>query len=261
MENAFEAHRRKKPHCMGTLYWQLNDCWPVVSWSSIDSKYRRKASYYAARNAFQPVILSVAPENDDLVFFIVSDLQYEITGNITLRWEDFTGEVIDEKVFEAMVIPENSSQPFHRLPKTIFEDYSTTTMLTLHFDTLSVSHFDTLSVSHSDTLNISNDQQGAIARNIYYFVPPKSLELPDYQVDITVEEEHDHYAITISGNGTLVKDLYLYTEPDIEGVFSDNFFDLLPNENKKLTFKPENGVNSLEEFQKQLRTLSLKRVK
>ena len=261
MENAFEAHRRKKPHCMGTLYWQLNDCWPVVSWSSIDAKYRRKASYYAARNAFQPVILSVAPENDDLVFYIVSDLQHEITGNITLRWEDFTGEVIDEKVFETMVVPENSSQPFHRLPKTIFEDYFTTTMLTLHFDTLSVSHFDTLTVSHSDTLNLSDDQQGTIAKNIYYFVPPKLLELPDYQLNITVEEENDHYAITISGNGTLVKNLYLYTEPDIEGVFSDNFFDLLPNESRKLTFKPVNGVNSLEAFKGKLKTLTLKEAK
>jgi beta-mannosidase len=235
---------------MGTLYWQLNDCWPVVSWSSIDSKYRRKALYYAAQNAFRPVILSVAPEKDDLVFYIVSDLQHDISGNITLRWEDFTGQLIDEKVFKATVVPENTSQTFHRLPKTIFEDYLTTSMLTLYFDTLSVSLF--------DTLNISGDQQGAIARKIYYFVPPKLLELPDYQLDITVEEVNNHYEITIVGDGTLVKNLYLYTEPEIEGVFSDNFFDLLPNESKTLTFKP---INPVSEFQKQLKTLSLKEAK
>ena len=239
IENALETHRRKKPHCMGTLYWQLNDCWQVVSWSSIDYKERRKALYYATQKAFQPVILSVAQDDDDLVFYIISDLQHEITGTITLQWADFDGEMMDEKIFETVVLPENVSQAFHRLPKMIFEDYFTTSMLTLHFD----------------------DQQGNSARKIHYFVPPKSLKLPDNKLNITVEEENNSYEITITGNGTLVKNLYLYTNPDIEGVFSDNFFDMLPNESKKLRFTPSATTEiSSSKFRKQLKTLSLKEV-
>jgi len=214
--NALETHRRKKPHCMGTLYWQLNDCYPVVSWSSIDANRRRKALYYAARDAFQPVILSVAQEKEELVFYIISDLQYETVGTITLQWQDFTGEVMDEKIFEAIIVPENASQEFYRLPKMIFEDYFTTSMLTLHFD----------------------DQQGNSAQKIHYFVPPKLLELPDIQLNITIEEVASGYEITITGNESLVKNLYLYTDPDVAGVLSDNFFDILPNESKKVTFTP-----------------------
>jgi beta-mannosidase len=238
IESAFESHRRKKPHCMGTLYWQLNDCWPVVSWSSLDSKLRRKALYYAARNAFQPVILSVAQEEEELICYVVSDLQHEIAGTITLRWENFTGQVMDSLIFKAMAVPANASKQFYRIPRAFFEEYFTTSMLTLHFD----------------------DQQGNIARKIYYFVPPKFLQLPDYQLNITVERRSNDYEIIIVGNGTLVKNLYLYTDPEIEGVLSDNFFDLLPNESKKLTFKPANTVNSESGFRKSLKTLSLKGV-
>jgi len=237
--NALETHRRKKPHCMGTLYWQLNDCWPVVSWSSIDANGRRKALYYAARDAFQPVILSVAQENNDLVFYIISDLQHETTGTIKLQWQDFTGKVMDEKIFNAVVIPENTSQEFFRLPKMLFEKHLTTTMLTLHFD----------------------DQQGNSARKIHYFVPPKLLKLPDNQPHITIEAKAANYEITITGNGTLVKNLYLYTDPDIAGVFSDNFFDILPHESKKLTFTPATAeISAFEVKAVGLNTIPLKSV-
>jgi beta-mannosidase len=53
---AMEAHRRAMPYCMGSLYWQINDCWPVASWSSIDYFGRWKALHYTARRIFAPVI-------------------------------------------------------------------------------------------------------------------------------------------------------------------------------------------------------------
>jgi beta-mannosidase len=238
IESALEAHRRKKPHCMGTLYWQLNDCWPVVSWSSLDSKLRRKALYYAARNAFQPIILSVAQEDEELVCHIISDLQHETTGKVTLQWQSFTGQVVDSLILKTMVVPANASKQFYRLPRTFFEENFTTSMLALHFE----------------------DQQGNAARKIYYFVPPKLLKLPDYKLNIAVEKANNGYEITVAGNGTLVKNLYLYTNPEVEGVFSDNFFDLLPNETKKLTFKSANALNPLFEFKDNLKTLSLNNI-
>lgn len=49
VRQGLEAHRRNRPYCMGTLYWQLNDSWPVVSWSSIDYYGNWKALHYQAK--------------------------------------------------------------------------------------------------------------------------------------------------------------------------------------------------------------------
>ncbi|MFN3940327.1 MAG: glycoside hydrolase family 2 protein, partial [Chitinophagales bacterium] len=56
---AMEAHRRNRPYCMGSLYWQMNDCWPVTSWSAIDYYGNRKALYYASKKTFAPLALSI----------------------------------------------------------------------------------------------------------------------------------------------------------------------------------------------------------
>ena len=73
MRRGFEAHRRNMPYCMGTLYWQLNDSWPVVSWSSIDYYGNWKAMHYEAKRAFAPIIINAIKEGDDLNFYIISD--------------------------------------------------------------------------------------------------------------------------------------------------------------------------------------------
>ena len=55
---AVEHWRRNMPRTMGTLYWQLNDCWPGPSWSSIDSLYRWKALHYMAKRFYAPLMIS-----------------------------------------------------------------------------------------------------------------------------------------------------------------------------------------------------------
>lgn len=59
MKTAIEALRRGKPFCMGSLYWQLNDVWPVISWASVDFYGQWKASHYVAREMYKEVLISV----------------------------------------------------------------------------------------------------------------------------------------------------------------------------------------------------------
>src|SRR6185369_17914896 len=71
MKIAIEAHRRAKPYCMGTLYWQMNDCWPATSWSTIDYYGNRKASYYQAKRSYKEIILSVDETESAYAVYIV----------------------------------------------------------------------------------------------------------------------------------------------------------------------------------------------
>jgi beta-mannosidase len=69
-----EHWRRNRGRCMGAIYWQLNDCWPVISWSSIDYYFRWKALHYTAKRFYAPVMISCKEEG-------------ELTGMINVNME------------------------------------------------------------------------------------------------------------------------------------------------------------------------------
>ena len=74
MRIGLEAHRRSQPYCMGTLYWQLNDCWPVASWSSRDYFGNWKALHYAAQDVFAPISISIEKnKNKNFNIWVISD--------------------------------------------------------------------------------------------------------------------------------------------------------------------------------------------
>ena len=65
MQIGVEHYRRTMPHCMGALYWQLNDCWPVASWSSIEFTGRWRALHHVARRFFAPALVSAHVPGDE----------------------------------------------------------------------------------------------------------------------------------------------------------------------------------------------------
>ena len=68
MQTGVEHYRRHMPHCMGALYWQLNDCWPVASWSSIEFTGKWKALHHLARRFFAPALVSAhVPGDEDTI--------------------------------------------------------------------------------------------------------------------------------------------------------------------------------------------------
>jgi beta-mannosidase len=66
MQTGVGHYRRLMPRCMGALYWQLNDCWPVASWSSIEFTGRWKALHHVARRFFAPAVVSAHVPGDEL---------------------------------------------------------------------------------------------------------------------------------------------------------------------------------------------------
>jgi beta-mannosidase len=215
IRTALEAHRRSVPHCMGTLYWQLNDSWPVISWSGLDYYGRWKALHYFAKRAYEDILVSAVEEEGMLKIFLVNDLDMDKPGKTEIKLLDFTGKVILEDT-ASMVAAKNSSFNFYSEPlKKLIGDHDPgNVFLKMSF------------ISDNDT----------IAINTWFFAPPKTLGLFQPDISINVRTEKKLVKINLKSD-VLVKDLYLdFT--GFEGRFSDNFFDLLPGEARLITFYP-----------------------
>jgi beta-mannosidase len=90
MRIAVEHWRRSKPRCMGTLYWQLNDLWPVASWSSIDYLGRWKVLHHEAQRFFAPLLASFEISRGKISLWATSDLSRALSlrGEVeSLSWE------------------------------------------------------------------------------------------------------------------------------------------------------------------------------
>lgn len=211
-----EAHRRSMPYCMGTLYWQLNDCWPVVSWSGIDYEGRWKAMQYFVKKSFAPIIISGEIKDSMLNIFLVNDTKHPITGQLMISLLDFNGNNLLSKKLSCQ-INANSS-------KIIQE--------------VDLREFSAVDKNRNFFLMQFVSEEKNIAEKIFYFVKPKELKLSEPKINLTVEKVNDHFVITIS-SATLAKNVFV--ESNMDGRFSDNFFDVIPGRKIKINFYPEDN--------------------
>ncbi|PID93657.1 MAG: beta-mannosidase [Bacteroidetes bacterium] len=218
IRTAMEAHRRHMPHCMGSLYWQLNDCWPVASWSGIDYYGQWKALHYFAKKAFNTVLVSPDLDTlDNVTIHLVSDLPEPQKAILTWKLVDFEGN-IRKKAKRDITIPANSAQRFFKTPaKQLLPD--------------------SLRQNHLLAVTVEDMEGNPLSKNILYFDRPKNLALPQPGITWTAKKKEETLLITIQAQ-RLAKNLYLQAE--MEGDFSDNYFDLLPGEERTLTFTPDN---------------------
>lgn len=213
MRHCFEAHRRNRPYCMGTLYWQLNDSWPVVSWSGIDYYGNWKALHYQAGRAFAPLLINPIQEDGNLNVYLISD-KLESLSNLTLDMEliDFNGKRLARKT-ASVDAPANASVKVFSLA---VDDWASEAQRKECF------------VRH--TLRDKNKK--ILASDIYFFNRTKDLNLPETTVSYKVKSQNGQCEVTVTSR-KLAKDLFI--QIPIQGArFSDNFFDLLPGESRKV---------------------------
>ncbi len=221
MKTAAEAHRGSMPRCMGSLYWQLNDCWPTMSWSSTDYFGRWKASHYAFREAFKKIHVIPHEENDLLQIRVVSDQLEPQPATLTMRLIKLNGKVLWEEQAELTLVA-NTADTYYERPVEDFTGGLNSGELVLQ-------------------LQLSNQRGDLLSQNLHYFVRPKELDLPAPGLSWEVAADPQGYLITLR-TGKLAKDVYLRF-PEAEGDFVDNFFDLLPGESRTLLFKTEERID------------------
>ena len=85
IRTAVEWFRALQPHCMGAILWQLNDCWPVVSWAAVDGYGRKKPLWYAMRAAYAERLLTIQPDGDGLRVHVVNDSSEPVRGSVLIE--------------------------------------------------------------------------------------------------------------------------------------------------------------------------------
>ncbi|MGE5528639.1 MAG: beta-mannosidase [Patescibacteria group bacterium] len=199
-----EHWRRHRDRVGGTLYWQLDDCWPVVSWSSIDYCGRWKALHYAARRFYAPLLLSVEGEGTAMRVHLTSDLDKPVHCLAAWRLETLDGEV--------MVRGEGAVEA---------APYADTTVCALDFADQVTDENRRRVVFVCELVRDGKVETRAVTA----FVPDKHLELADPRLTVNVREAADGgAAIEVSA-----RSLARFVELSLAGadvIFSDNYFDL-----------------------------------
>ena len=213
MRHGLEAHRRNRPYCMGTLYWQLNDSWPVVSWSSIDYYGNWKALHYQAKRAFAPILINPIRQNDSLSIYLISDCP-DTKDHLMLEMKvtDFDGKKQGKPIrLNTLTVPANTSQCVYRIkPDTWLspEEQQRCFM----------------------QLTLKDKAGNTLAETVYFFRKTKDLLLPETTVSCKIKQKDGMCELTLF-SPALAKDVFI--EIPLQGArFSDNFFDLLPGERK-----------------------------
>jgi beta-mannosidase len=234
-----EHFRRSRPETMGSIYWQLNDCWPVASWSSIDYYGRWKALQYYARRFYAPILVSPHIEDGAVKVYVVSDKMAGTPAVLRVRLMDFDGKVLLEDKHDISIEPLASKVyldwPLAKLTQAGAADTSRVFVV-------------------AEVLNTSK----SVSRNLVYLAPTKEVHLKPValQTNISRSEQKTQgkntYTIRIT-SPVLARSVYLsFGASDVD--VSDNYFDILPGETVEISAKTN---ASHDELKVQMRVISL----
>ncbi|WP_308600002.1 glycoside hydrolase family 2 protein [uncultured Dysgonomonas sp.] len=232
MKIAMEAHRRDMGYCMGSLFWQHNDCWPVASWASRDYYGHWKAQHYFTREAFKEILVSPILDGDNLDIYIVSDRLKSTKGKLHISVMTLDGKIISEEN-KSINIPANASTKVYSETITkLMKGKAKNEILVV-----------------ADFIDDHNKQYS----NNYFLLNQKEINLPEANITYNIKVVKDGYEITLNSD-KFARAVYLSVD-EIDNFFEDNYFDLLPNKEKSIHVKT--GL-SPDDFRKQIKVISLK---
>lgn len=215
-----EHYRRLKGRCWGTLFWQLNDCWPVQSWAVIDSLGEPKAAYFASKRFYAPLLVSLVREGQTVTAHLINDLLKEAAGKLTLTLERVDGTVISEQV-TYVTIGANGAGPVAAIDCAQAEGSDRQSFVSVRFEPMG--------------------EEGAV-ENLLLLAEPKELALRC--PDLVVEARED-------GSGALELSVtalhfapYVWLRRKDSAVMevSDNFFHLRAGETKLITVRKSKEI-------------------
>ncbi|HUJ96303.1 MAG TPA: glycoside hydrolase family 2 protein [Terriglobales bacterium] len=228
-----EHWRRNRPRIMGSIFWQLNDCWPVASWASIDYYARWKALQYYARRFYNDLLVSPHEENGIVNVYVVSDRTVPVSASLKVRLLSFDGTVLTEKT-QTIDVAALSSKVYVWLPISEF---------------LLLKNFDPDKTFITTELVVGNKP---VSNNLLFLAPPKELQLPAPKITNELSQSGSAYRLKLASD-VLAKDVYV-SFGDLDATYSDNYIDLLPGQPVEIEVK---SPASLDQLKSALKIVSL----
>lgn len=223
IKTAMEAHRRDMPYCMGSLFWQHNDCWPVASWSSRDYYGRWKAQHYFARKAYDMILVSPVVMDGQLTVHLVSDYLKPVRGKFTLKVMDMEGNIIYSKA-EATQTPVNSSELIFK------SDIKKISGNASFNDIIIYTEFQTPNKTYT---------------NIAYTAEQKFMNYRPANIKWKIKKINDGYELLLTSE-VFARGVFL-SLPGIDSFFEDNYFDLLPHSPKVIKLRSSKTLNEIDQ--------------
>jgi len=222
IKTAIEYWRSTKPRCMGTLYWQLNDCWPVASWSSLDYGGQWKLLHYMARRFFRPLSVVAVPDraSGDVILRGINDTGAVATATLDVLAVNTAGE-------ERNLFIKSVTLPFEHAAD----------VARIGANTLKPDEFVFFSWSSPDGVLIGENDFFPRAYRFY--------DLPEAKISASWSSDGGGPALDLSSDAVAV---FVSAFADLPGYFSDNAVTLLPGRKTRLTFTSRLGAKAAPEF-------------
>ena len=213
IRTAVDYWRSLKPHCMGTLYWQLNDTWPVASWASLNHGGSWKVLHYLARRFYQAVNVVPVPSDDGgtLEFVAIND----------------TANAVSIELTAFRIASDGSRQTLATATGTAATDRAST-LSTLSLEGVPNGAAEPVFF----TWSASN---GAVGAEHFAPVPYKAMDLPPAGLVCGVAMDGADAVLTLRAQAPA---LFVVAETAVPGRFSDNAVDVLPGAPVTLRFTP-----------------------
>jgi beta-mannosidase len=200
---AVEHWRRNRPRCSGALYWQLNDCWPVTSWASIDFEGRWNALQYSARRFYAPLAISIEEDGSHVRVFVANDHPDPWQGTWCWSLETLNGEMVETGSAQLTATPTSA---------TFLDEFSFTRPIHKY------------GASNLVFAVGLYENRKCISRQTLLFAREKDIPLPNPELHWDMTQEGSDLVISLAANSFACHVELRFENAD--AIFSDNFFNL-----------------------------------
>jgi beta-mannosidase len=209
-----------KPHCMGSIIWQLNDVWPCPSWSAIEYGGQWKLLQYETQKFYDIVSIPCFTKDNKYYVYISNDTKEKLNATVTVQFIGFDGTKAKDDICKKVIVDLDSTKQCVEIELSS-EDKN--------------NYFIYTKVTATSSSNKQYYMKNTTFVGLY-----KHCDLQNAELSYEVSKEKDTYKIEVSSKKPAF--FVSFDTKTIKGRFSTNMITVLPNQKETIIFTPENEI-------------------